>query len=155
MANKYCSCKKTQTAKKKQPMSIILGIVIAVLPKCPFCAFGYSCTIAMCSGLKITQYTPNAYAIIPVLIALIVTLSFFANYKGKKTQISIAIGTIGTILISTSQFITGSPTQYFTATAIIFFAVFYNGSFSHFARQFKKILQTKSKTNYPLKTSKP
>lgn len=135
---KNCLCKKEVARKGKPPLPLLLSLFIAILPKCPFCAFGYSCVVTMCSGAKLHQYSPNAYGIIPVIIAVIVIGSFLFNYKGRKTQIAMALAVIGTGLVSFSQFLTGSPPQYFMGTGLIFFSVFYNGSFMHFWQRFKR-----------------
>ena len=98
----------------------------------------------MCSGAKLHQYTPNAYGIIPVIIAIILISSFSFNYKGRKTQIAMALAVIGTCLVSYSQFLTGSPPQYFMGTGLIFFSVFYNGSFLYFWQRFSHQFQSKT-----------
>lgn len=141
---KNCLCKKEVARKEKPPLPLLLSLLIAILPKCPFCAFGYSCVVTMCSGAKLHQYTPNAYGIIPVILAFILILSFLFNYKGRKTQIAMALAVIGTGLVSLSQFITGSPPQYFMGTGLIFFSVFYNGSFLHFWQRFSHQFQSKN-----------
>ena len=133
-----CLCRNEKTRRVKQPLPLLLSFFIAILPKCPFCAFGYSCVVTMCSGAKLHQYTPNAYGIIPVIIAIILISSFSFNYKGRKTQIAMALAVIGTCLVSYSQFLTGSPPQYFMGTGLIFFSVFYNGSFMHFWQRITK-----------------
>lgn len=139
-----CLCKKKIALKDKPPLPLLLSLFIAILPKCPFCAFGYSCVVTMCSGAKLHQYTPNVYGIISVILALIVIASFLFNYKGRKTQIAMALAMLGTCLVSFSQFITGSPPQYFMGTMLIFFSIFFNGSFMHFWQRFTKHFQRKS-----------
>lgn len=133
-----CLCKNEKTRRVKQPLPLLISLFIAILPKCPFCAFGYSCVVTMCSGAKLHQYTPNAYGIISVILSVIVICSFLFNYKGRKTLIAMTLAVMGTCLVSLSQFITGSPPQYFMGTGLIFFSVFFNGSFMHFWQRFTK-----------------
>ena len=53
-----CSCanKKTIKYNKNKGYPLLLTIIIAILPKCPFCVLTYSSAIAMCSGVNIYHH---------------------------------------------------------------------------------------------------
>ena len=49
--DKICTCKRNHVQNKRaKKFSFLMGLVLAILPKCPFCVFGYSAVLTMCSG---------------------------------------------------------------------------------------------------------
>ena len=81
--NKICSCQKQQKlAAPRRRFPLLLSLAIAILPKCPFCIFGYTSVMTMCSGAAIESHTKgNIFAYLPLALAILVILSFFLNFK--------------------------------------------------------------------------
>ena len=108
-------------------MSYLLTILVAILPKCPFCAFGYSSVVVMCSGAKIHQYQANSMGYLSIILAVGVLVSLFLNYKGRKTLAAAAVAIVGMLPLVYAQRISGNPYEYFAGTALILLAVLLNG----------------------------
>lgn len=126
-----CGCKRQEKQRKRQRMSFLLTLLVAILPKCPFCAFGYSSVVVMCSGAKIHNYQANTIGFISILLAFAVLISLFWNYRGKKTWLAVGIAILGILPLVYAQLISGNPLQYFLGTGLILLAVLLNGRWYH------------------------
>jgi ABC-type antimicrobial peptide transport system permease subunit len=122
-----CKCKKQEKQRKRQRMSFLLTVIVAILPKCPFCAFGYSSVLVMCSGAKIHQYEANSMGYLSIILAIAVLVSLFWNYKGRKTLVAATVATLGILPLIYAQIFSGNPLEYFVGTALILLAVLLNG----------------------------
>jgi hypothetical protein len=132
-----CVCNKTQRQNKKiRNSSYVLGLFIAILPKCPFCAFGYSAVITMCSGKNLHTYSPSSLNWLPILLAFLLLISLLWNFKGQTSYYAIAIAVFGTGIIAYSELITGSEITYYIGVLILLISVLLNGRFRYL---FKKI----------------
>ena len=123
--------------------SYLPAILVAVLPKCPFCIMAYSGAMSLCSGKMLY---PNAHASSAYLllgIALIVVLGIRLNFRGTRTWIATAIASLGVLLLLISQLFYPSEELYYAAVAILFFGIWINGSFLYFYRRLtkRKIIQ--------------
>ena len=135
-----CGCKRQEKQRKRQRMSFLLTLIVAILPKCPFCAFGYSSVVVMCSGAKIHQYEANSTGYLSIVLAVAVLISLFWNYKGRTTLIAAVIAMLGILPLIYAQRISGNPLEYFAGTALILLAVLLNGRwFRRFYKLFLKI----------------
>ena len=135
-----CGCKRQEKQRKRQRMSFLLTAIVAILPKCPFCAFGYSSVVVMCSGAKIHQYEANSLGYLSIILAVAVLISLFWNYKGRTTLIAAVIAMLGILPLIYAQRISGNPLEYFAGTALILLAVLLNGRwFRRFYKLFLKI----------------
>jgi ABC-type antimicrobial peptide transport system permease subunit len=122
-----CKCKKQEKQRNRQRMSFLLTVIVAILPKCPFCAFGYSSVLVMCSGAKIHQYEANSMGYLSIILAVAVLVSLFWNYKGRKTLVAATVATLGILPLIYAQIFSGNPLEYFVGTALILLAVLLNG----------------------------
>ena len=130
--------------RKKTNLSWLPAIFIAILPKCPFCIMAYSGAMSMCSG---NMLFPNADAYsgyIIVGLSIIVLLGILLNHKGTRTWIAAFIACIGIGLLTISQFVSLSESLYYLASFILFFGIWFNGSFTYFYNKFsnKKLKQS-------------
>ena len=130
--------KKKQTATKGDYLSILSGLGLAILPKCPFCIFAYSSAITMCSGTKIQDagIFQNDWMYVNLGL-LILTFGFIIfNYKGSKTLISAALLMIagGILLFTNTQ---SYPILFYLGSFLLLFAVWINGSFAWFFNKWK------------------
>lgn len=122
-----CGCKRQEKQRKRQRMSFLLTLIVAILPKCPFCAFGYSSVVVMCSGAKIHQYEANNTGYLSIGLAVAVLISLFWNYKGRTTLIAATLAILGMLPLIYAQRFSGNPLEYFAGTALILLAVLLNG----------------------------
>lgn len=112
------------------------AIVVALLPKCPFCIMAYSGAISMCSGNTIYPNAGGYSAYITLCIASLVILSILLNNKGQRSVVASLIATAGIISIGASQFLYLGAVSYYLGVVLLFFGIWYNGSFFYFYRKY-------------------
>ena len=129
-----CTIKKTKK-EKKTILPLFTAIMIAILPKCPYCILAYSSAITMCSGT--TLYTQSSGWTSYLLLGLAILTLFFIllNYKGKRTIYAAALVGTGSILMIACQFYTFNINHYYIGTFLLLFGVWVNASFRFFYRQ--------------------
>jgi hypothetical protein len=131
-----CVCNKTQRQYKKiRNSSYVLGLFIAILPKCPFCAFGYSAVITMCNGKNLHAYSASSFNWLPILLAFLLLISLLWNFKGQPSFYAFAIGLLGTGIIAYSEIITGSEMTYYIGVLILLISVLLNGRFRYLIKK--------------------
>ncbi len=140
------TCKHHSACRKKEKtyISWLPAIFIAILPKCPFCIMAYSGAMSMCSG---KMFSPNADAYsgyIIIGLSLLILFSILLNHKGTKTWIAAFIVLIGIGLLTMSQYQTMSESLYYVASFLLFFGIWFNGSFTFF---YKRFFESRMKNN--------
>ena len=137
---KTCNCKKQQNVlSSRRRLPFVLSLLIALLPKCPFCIFGYTSVMTMCSGATLQSHTKgNFAAYLPIVLAILVIFSLVMNYKGQKTLWALNLAVFGGALVAWASLMTGNLMAYFGGASLIFFSVFLNGSFLFFWKKFIK-----------------
>lgn len=132
-----CSCKSNQkVTKKRWQSSALLGVFIAILPKCPFCILTYSSALTLCSGATVYDHAPGWTSYISILLVLVTLFLILLNRKGAKTYWAAAAVLIGGAMITYSELYTGSLSTYYWGTTILIIGVWINGSFSYFYRTY-------------------
>lgn len=117
------------------------GILIAILPKCPFCLMAYSGAVTLCSGNMLYPNAGSLSAYITLGLSAFILVIIFLNYKGKRTIQSLIIATIGVFLLYISQFIYLNSYIYYLAVITLLFGIWYNGSFFYFYNKCKHSLR--------------
>ncbi len=123
------------------------AVVVAILPKCPFCIMAYTGAMTLCSG---KTYYPNLggwSGYLTLGISLFVILGIIMNKRGKRTTVATVIAVTGVALIGICQFLYISMPLYYLGVVLLFFGIWYNGSFFYFANKFLmriKMLKVKS-----------
>lgn len=130
--NRSCS-----TTKKHNWVSWLPGIVIAILPKCPFCLMAYSGAVTLCSGNTLYPNAGGYSAYMTVALSLFILAIISYNNKGKRTIYSLIITSFGVLMLLLSQFLFLNSYMYYIAVSILLFGIWYNGSFPYFYRKFK------------------
>jgi len=139
--SKQCGCARTKAKREKKSFSPLLtGIVIAILPKCPYCILAYSSAITMCSGTKMYMQSPDWTSYLPLGLAVLTFLLIILNYRGKRTLIAAALVGTGSLLMLACQFYTFNINHYYIGTFLLLFGVWFNASFRYFYRQWIKPL---------------
>ena len=135
-----CACPSKKKKHAKGKYSILSGILIALIPKCPYCILAYSSAITMCSGTKLYAHTPSWTSYLLLALAVLTILFIIMNYKGKRTIIAASLAALGSLLMLTSQFYTFDINHYYIGTFLLLFGVWVNASFRFFYRQWIKPL---------------
>lgn len=121
--------------KKRSSYPIIIGILIAILPKCPFCIAAYSSAIVLCSGTKLYNQSPDWTNYISILLAFVTLLMVVLNYRGKRTWYAAALVLIGSALIIRTELFTGNLSEYYYGAFLLLLGVWLNASFLFFYRK--------------------
>jgi len=143
-------CNKKSSCKKKRYFNAVPWLpafLIAILPKCPFCIMAYSGAISMCSGKMIFPHADTTSSYILLGLSIVVLISILLNHKGKKTIIAGTLAFTGIIILLFSQFYFPSEPLYYLATALLFFGIWFNGSFEYFYKKYKKYIKIIKLTN--------
>ena len=137
-----CGCVSRKAPKENSSVRpIITGVLIALMPKCPYCILAYSSAITMCSGSKIYMQTPGLMSYITLGLAFLTLLFILINFRGKRTYIAASFVGVGSLLMLACQFYTFNMAHYYTGTVLIFLGVWINASFRYFyKRWFKPLL---------------
>lgn len=131
-----CTCSSAKKLKTKKPVfPIMTSILLAIIPKCPYCILAYSSAITMCSGSKIYTTSPNWTSYFLLALAMLTLVSVLLNYKGNRTIIATSLITLGTLLMLGCQLYTFNISHYYLGTFLILFGVWVNASFRFFYRK--------------------
>ena len=141
-----CKCPSERKVKiKNSPLPFFSLLLIAILPKCPFCMLAYSTAITVCST-KAIAHTTGWASYVSISLVLITLIIVLYNFKGKRTLTAASLILLGTIFISYSELLSGSVTHYYIGSVALLIGVWANGSFLFFAKLLKaKFLKPASK----------
>ncbi len=138
---KQCGCAVKKTKKEKKSISpLFTGIIIAIIPKCPYCILAYSSAITMCSGTKLYPQSPSWTSFLLLGLAALTLLLILLNYRGKRTIAAASLVVTGSLLMLACQFYTFNMSHYYLGTFLLLFGVWVNASFRFFYRQWIKPL---------------
>jgi hypothetical protein len=129
-----CKCPKKHSSKSKKFYSVIPGILIALIPKCPFCILTYTSAITICSTKNISGHAPHWTSWLSIGFAFLTLIITLYNYKGQRTLIAAGLIFLGSGLIVYSELFTGLLQTYYWGCGILIFGVWVNGSFMYFLR---------------------
>lgn len=141
--SKRCECAvKKSKREKKTIFPVLTGILIAVIPKCPYCILAYSSAITMCSGPKLYTHSPNWTSYLLLGLAFLTLIFILLNYKGQRTIVAASLVGLGSLLMILSQYYTFNINHFYLGTFLLLFGVWVNASFRFFYRQWIKPLFT-------------
>lgn len=146
MACSENKCKKFIDGKIKKNRSvfpILTGILIAILPKCPFCIAAYSSAIVLCSGNKIYNQAPDWTNFISIGLAVLTLLMILFNFRGKRTWYAVGLVIVGSALIIRTELFTGALEEYYFGALALLLGVWLNGSFLYFYKSLTKFVAVK------------
>jgi len=135
-----CQQKKS-TVKTASDYSLLTGILIALLPKCPFCILSFTSAITVCSSKGLTTYSPHWTSFISIAFAALTILIVAYNYKGIKTQVALFFILTGSALVIYSELFSGLLQPYYLGSSILLLGVWINGSFIFFYNKFLSIFR--------------
>jgi len=136
---KSTSCCKAKKIPLKKGMkangtlSFFSTLLLILLPKCPLCIGAYTGAALLFFDISNAEVAPVLLHAKPILGASIL-LMILLNRRGKRTVLAVAIAvTALTLLILSTYFYM----EYLSEVVLyfaFFFAIWYNGNFSHFYR---------------------
>jgi len=130
-----CSCKQTSSkANAWRFSSMVPGILIAFIPKCPFCILSYTSAITVCSSKNMSGYLPHLTSWISIFFSLLTLVITCNNYKGIRTHIACLFILVGSALIVYSELFAGLLYPYYCGSGILILGVWVNGSLPFFLR---------------------
>jgi len=130
---KNCSTKrKCKSLIRPKNLSWLPGIIIAIIPKCPFCIMAYSGAVTLCSGNTLYPNAGRMETYISIALAIFIVASIAFNFKGKQTKIGLSIALVGLICLTLSQTLWIDQNLFYTAVILLLLGIWYNGSFLYF-----------------------
>ena len=139
-----CNGKKI-TIGTKRKAGLFSGILLAFLPKCPFCFMAFSGTAVLCgNGTMVssrTFYSPAAFYL-TITFCVAVLLSIIFNYRDIRTKYALLFAVSGSACLVISVSYGGGLSLYYFGVGMIFLGVWLNASLLFFLhiirRQFSR-----------------
>src|SRR5665213_1540315 len=138
-------CKKISPVNAdKRRFSVFSGILLAFLPKCPFCFMAFTNTLILCGeGNSLTcqrTFSSSTTSLLSILFCSIILLSIIFNYRDSRTKYAIALAFTGSLFVILSVIKTGGLPLYYFGIIFIFSGVWMNASLLYFLRKIKENL---------------
>jgi uncharacterized membrane protein HdeD (DUF308 family) len=108
---------------KKKDFSLLSGILLAVLPKCPFCFVAFSSTLVLCGKGEVISMS-NTHSSTPTVLfaavfCLVAIISIALSYKDSRTRYALLIALTGSACVLTSVLLTGGELLYYSGVLLI------------------------------------
>lgn len=141
--NESCGgCKRDKKAVKKKDYNLFTGILLAILPKCPFCVMAYTSTAVLCGKDTLIESSHHHYSVVTICITsflcVLVIAGILLNYRDVRTKYALAISVLGSLLILKSIIFSGGQQLYYIGVLMIFISVWLNGSLLSILRKLKR-----------------
>lgn len=148
---KYCGgCKKQAITGSKNNYNFFAGVLLAILPKCPFCVMAYSSTIMLCGKDKLIEsqshHNSSLSIILTAIFSALVIAGILFNYRGTRTKYALALAGAGIFMMLNSVIKNGGQELYYIGVSIIFLSIWLNGSLISIFRKFKNAFSGNIKT---------
>lgn len=115
------------------------GILLAVLPKCPFCFMAFSSTMLLCGeGVSITSerlYQSTPTIVLSAIFCAAAIAGILLVRRDIRTFYALLIAITGSTMVMASVLKGGGMGLYYTGTILIFFGVWLNSSLLYFLRR--------------------
>jgi cation transport ATPase len=140
----YCQskCSSKRSQERNGYFSFLPGILMAIIPKCPFCILSYTSAITVCSAKNMSGYASHWTSWISIAFALITFMITAYNYKGWKTQIALLLISAGCVLVIYSELFSGLLQPYYWGCSLLIIGIWLNGSLLYFVRKLLKMGNT-------------
>lgn len=139
-------CKKRSHSSWFSNTSLpIITLLLALLPKCPFCMLAYSSTIVLCTKTHTENVNSPMTILFTAFFCGLILLSIILNNRGLRTYYSFLISIFGISLMFYSVIIDGGQILYYLGLFIMFCGIWANGSLMWLLNR----LKNKSITSLP------
>jgi hypothetical protein len=133
------SCDTPSPKASKQGYGLMTGLLLALLPKCPFCVMAFTGTALLCGEGSVIEISRTHNSLLTILITgvlcLMTCIGIALNRRGSRTLYALAIAATGIGLIMYSVIRSGGQPLYYGGISLVFFAVWLNGSLLWFVRK--------------------
>jgi uncharacterized membrane protein len=150
--------KKKQCAKyhkytlprTKNKFNFFTGLMLVLLPKCPFCVMAFSSTFVLCGKAGTFTATHTHFSsttfLLSAFFCAITIVSVLFNYRDSRTKYALLLALAGSSCILFSVAKGGGLALYYFGVLFIFFGVWLNGSLLFFVGKIRALL-TKDGSN--------
>lgn len=107
--------------------SAVVGFMILILPKCPFCVVAYTSSMAICGAPSLTEHHTDWGAWLSLGLAAVCLWSIARNYRGPGTRAALVVATSGLCLLLVGLFMPHAMRCYYAGAALLFLGSLYNG----------------------------
>ncbi len=126
-------------------MGLLTGLLLIILPKCPFCIMAFTGTALLCGEGTIIESSVTHNSTLTIIITSMLCITTLAgiilNRRGMRTVYAAILAVIGMMMIMYSVVWDGGQTLYYAGILLVFTAVWMNGSMSWFYFQVKSALK--------------
>ena len=139
-ACKPCGKKENRSAGKRH-IGLFSGILLALLPKCPFCFVAFSGTLILCGnggGISTHTFSSAHMLAITISICFLTLISVLLNFRGVRTRYAILLVVLGSAMTIFSVTTGGGLPLYYLGVIVIFVGVWLNASLLFFVRKLKR-----------------
>lgn len=151
------NCNKKLNSQTQKNLGILSWILLAILPKCPFCILAYTSTAVLCgkNTLMETQHTNNSIptVLITSFFCSLILISLLLNFRGKRTKYALALAGLGVLMILISVILRGGEELYFIGVLIVSVAIWLNGSLISIVRKIRNSMVREKITLTGIKNS--
>jgi hypothetical protein len=131
--------KETQSSVGVKYSSWLPGILLVVLPKCPFCFMAFSSTMLLCGeGTTLTAerlYQSTPTIVLSAVFCAAAVAGILMVRRDIRTFYALLLAITGSTMVMTSVMIGGGMGLYYAGTIIIFSGVWLNSSLLYFLRK--------------------
>jgi hypothetical protein len=143
-------CNKSRKLKISTKYNVFTGILLAILPKCPFCVMAYSSTVFICGKDTLIENhqqhnSPISIVVVAFFCALIL-IGLLLNFRGTRTKYALLFAGLGIFIILKTMIRSGGQELYYSGVTIVFIAVWLNGSLLSILTKIKNTFSGVTKT---------
>ena len=119
--------------------SLLGGLLVVIIPKCPLCIMAYTSAITMCGGDDMVMAHNNWLSYVPLALSALIIGLIAYNRKGTRTWFALAIALVATGLITATHQMWLGAQFYNYGTILLFFAIWLNSNYIHTLRYFRQL----------------
>ena len=139
------NCIENTKPREKGRLGLLTGLMLVILPKCPFCIMAFTGTALLCGEGTIIESSVTHNSTLTIIITSMLCITTLAgiilNRRGMRTVYSTILAAVGMTMIMYSVVLDGGQTLYYAGILLVFIAVWMNGSMAWFYFQVKNGLK--------------
>lgn len=142
LKKEYCgTCNRGLITQGKNNFGFFVSILLALVPKCPFCILAYTSTVVLCGKDTLLENQHNHFSTLSISLTAffcsLIIAGLILNFRGLRTKYALALSCVGILMIIYSVIIGGGQELYYVGVSIEFMAIWLNGSLIFILRKFK------------------